>query len=134
MIRTKQIVLPIYKRNIMLVECTKLKHLKKLFSPYNINGFDFDYEFTEDDSIYAHTIKGEVYINEHLCHCIYLIFNPKHSMDMITPGVIAHECLHAMHMIYHAIGAEVEDIRDGEKDAYLLEYLVNLVHDFLDKK
>lgn len=47
--------------------------------------------------------------------------------EKITPGVIAHECLHVVNYILGDSGVEVS-VTNDEAQAYLLTWLVNKVH------
>lgn len=44
-----------------------------------------------------------------------------------SPGVIAHECTHAVHGLMHMIGQE-PDLMNDEFQAYLLGYMVDCIH------
>ncbi len=91
-----------------------------------------DLEF--EDPVFCHTVKGGIKIpdEEELCSCIYLIFNPKYKFGSryMTHGSIAHECLHATSFLFMTIGAE-PDIDNDEPQAYLINYLVDQVEDFI---
>lgn len=45
----------------------------------------------------------------------------------ITHGIIAHECLHAVNKIFLLIGQKL-DLENDEFEAYLLGWMVDLVH------
>ena len=60
---------------------------------------------------------------------VYITFDLKY----LTPGGIAHECLHAAMMIFEAKGVDVTPQHD-EHLAYLLEFIYNNVYDIMYKK
>lgn len=49
--------------------------------------------------------------------------------DDITPGIIAHECKHAVNDKFLSIGAKLDPVND-EPEAYLLMWYVDQVWDF----
>lgn len=51
-------------------------------------------------------------------------------IDSFTPGVIAHEALHATHFIFKDRHIDC-DLENDEPQAYLLEWIVNECHKFL---
>ena len=64
---------------------------------------------------------------------IVIILNPLHSQCKLAVGTVAHESFHAaMHLAYHK-GIDVE-FSNQEPMAYLLEYITNKVHKFLQDK
>ena len=50
----------------------------------------------------------------------------------ITPGIIAHECKHALNDIFRYSGVKL-DIDNDETECYLLGWLVNRVQEFINK-
>lgn len=89
--------------------------------------------FGEDDEIYAHTVKGclNKKDKDYAVDCLYVIFNGNHT-SKLTHGVIAHESLHVMGTIMARSGWHF-DFSNDEPQAYLIEWLVNTITDFLIK-
>lgn len=46
-----------------------------------------------------------------------------------SPGIIAHECLHVLNLIFDRVGIRYDQYND-EPAAYLMKWLVNNVHVF----
>ena len=64
--------------------------------------------------------------------CVYLVFNPKYKFGDIKfdAGCIAHESLHATSFIFMIAGI-VPDVNNDEPQAYLLDFIVTEVTEFL---
>ncbi len=52
--------------------------------------------------------------------------------DDISPGVIAHECKHAVNDTFVQVGVELDKFND-EAECYLLTWYVNQVHTFISE-
>lgn len=129
MIRKKLFNIAIYNTKVMIVDCDNITELKELFKG---TGFDFDREFTSNESIYAHTIKGYVEHKECTHHCIYLIFNTNHEKCTLRTKTIAHECIHVMHFLYDLKGHKFGNVELQEQDAYLMGYLYQKMSKFFN--
>lgn len=64
--------------------------------------------------------------------CITIILNPTDKINSITPGIIAHECIHAKNMLFQSIGYKPK-VKNDEAEAYLMEYLMNYTMNFYNK-
>jgi len=64
--------------------------------------------------------------------CITIVLNITDKIDLVTAGIIAHECVHAKNMLFEKIGFR-PDVDNDEAEAYLMEYLVNYVTDFINE-
>lgn len=63
--------------------------------------------------------------------CVFMILNPKIDVEglRISPGVIAHECLHGSSFILEYVGIHASYVND-EPQAYLVQYLIEEAHKF----
>lgn len=107
MYKKKTVNVPIYKfgLNIILTdEINKVSHL------------------IDDESVYAHAV-----LTSRTCH---VILNTKEN---ITFGIIAHEALHIANFIFEVIGV-IPNFRDDEAQAYLLEWVVDKIIEFIYKE
>lgn len=122
MYREKKFRCPVYDMQMCIIVTDNYKEINKRH----------DLEF--EDIIFCHTVKGGIKISseKELRSCIYLIFNPKYKFEdrYLTHGVIAHECFHATNFLFMIIGAK-PDINNDEPQAYLINYLVDQVEDFI---
>lgn len=80
--------------------------------------------------LFAHTVYGEY--NRRQGFFIILNFNNQYDAR-ITNGTIAHEALHATNFILKNRGV-IEDFNNDEPQAYLLEWIVHQVHQFVHDK
>lgn len=66
-----------------------------------------------------------------------VINGKKEYMVMIkpsaTPGIIAHEAKHIVNNIFSHIGQDL-DVNNDEAECYLLSWIVNRIHEELNKK
>lgn len=60
---------------------------------------------------------------------VWMTFKPK----FLTPGAIAHECLHAVNLIFESAGVDATPVHD-EHQAYLLEFIYQNVYDIMYPK
>lgn len=63
--------------------------------------------------------------------CVFIIINPNFKVKelYLSPGVIAHECLHGSSFILEYVGIHASHVND-EPQAYLIEYLIEEAHKF----
>jgi hypothetical protein len=103
---TKSFVVNPYKRSIVVCQS---KCLKRLFEEYDIRDDPDKYEAVTAN-------RGNM---------VVMLFrqNP-------TPGVIAHEAVHAVNYIFQNIGQSL-CVKNDETQAYLTEFIVNKVHKIL---
>lgn len=86
----------------------------------------FELDFEDDYPIYAHCISHYLNVDkDRQVKAVFIILNPN-SDDEVTHGVIAHEALHAMHMIMNDVDI-YPTYEDDEPHAYLIEWIVNEV-------
>lgn len=119
MYRRKNLSIPLYKAKLVLIDTNDIGRMEKMFPGWDIEGY-----------VFAHTIKGNIRGRDGFHRCIFIILNTHTDLSPITPGVIAHECLHAVGWIMDMKGCR-HDIENDEPYAYLLEWMVNQVHKFL---
>ena len=118
--RIKKTKIPIYKIRMTLIESSNKEKVVKYFKR-----MDFDFEC---EDIFAHIIEYHRKENNKKYYCIYLVFNRENKHSKITHGVIAHEVVHATDAIFHYI----EEEKTEECYAYLVEYLINMICEFLE--
>lgn len=104
--RRKRIKIPIYSGNLILYKCDNLKDIEK---KYNLA------DCSDCDAITMH-INGD-----------YIVA----FTDKISPGIIAHESLHVVSDLFGDIVATL-DINNQEPQCYLLGWVVDQCHKFLD--
>ena len=117
--RIKHHRIPIYKKFLTLIESSDVDKVNAYFEKI---GCDW-----EREQIYAHMVVHNRKIKGIKYRCIYVVLNRK-NIDKLTHGVIAHECTHVADEIFHRMGEE----RADECYAYLVEYLVDVVCEFLN--
>ncbi len=106
---------PLYKNHDIIILIGDLSKISK------------KYDFLEDDgNDLAFTQQCLINNNK----SIIIAMNPKHSE--FTLGIAAHECLHAVNMIFDTIGV-IPTFDNDEPQAYLLEYLLNEVYPLIKK-
>ena len=99
--------LPIYDQDICFINTNDYIKLNRLHN-------------TNEDSeplAFASTLYNKKGIRYYA-----IVVNTKHSE--ISIGIIAHECLHIVNMIFGVVGIKADNGND-EAQAYLLEYLMN---------
>lgn len=123
MTHEKIIKCPIYKTEFAIILTDDKEYLKK----YNI-------DLTDDkDPIHAHCCEGNYSLGgvpevHQTIFCIVL--NPNSPLGGMTPGVIAHEALHAISMFTASRHIKFDPDND-EPFAYYLEFLVDEIYNFL---
>lgn len=116
MIKTKKVKVPIYGEQVTFIAYDNVPQLEKWLKK-NCDGAEFDIDFRNYDGGFF-VWKGYQYITIEI-------------QDKISPGVIAHECKHAVNDIWVSISAKLDPLND-EPECYLLTWYVNQVHKFLD--
>ena len=127
----KRLKIPIYERNLVLVDAEKLEDvLTKYPMPESV---------TQDltDLYGAITINGGIRGKNKnkesvSWNCIYVLFNTKDPNSTTDIGVLAHEAFHVLEYVFMAI--DQEHTIQSEPKAYLLGWLVNQMCDFLGVK
>lgn len=119
MYREKMLKLPIYPIRLCVVETDNPQILKEK------HGMDMS-----NETVYAHTWDWYTYDKKVKYKCVYIILNTKHPFHKIKHSTIAHECVHAANMTLHHVGV-FPDFQNDEAQAYLVEYIYNIVHDFI---
>ena len=112
----KSFNIPLY-RGKLVVMLTDDKQFIKQYIP------DFD-----NNSIYAHTINAPFKGKDGY----YIILNPKNRCRKIYAGTIAHEALHVTSFLFDNRGLKL-DMNNDEAQAYLLEWIVDIVFDVINK-
>lgn len=100
--KRKKIKIPIYGGEWTIIFCKSLKKVEKKYGLEPTNDFDAICLTRDTDYITAFEI------------------------DSITPGIIAHECVHLLNSIFISNGVEL-DRHNDETQAYLMGWLVNRV-------
>lgn len=118
MIKTKVLTVPIYPARFTLVLWDVDTELQNKFKTFefipSINEFD-----------------GGVFMVDNEYYIALRVYKYKKE-SYPTPGIIAHECKHAVNRIFGDIGQKL-DVFNDEAECYLLGWLVNRVHEFTDK-
>ncbi len=120
-IHIKDTEIPIYKGTLCVVFTNDLELLKS-----NIPSVKDDFD---DKKLYAHAIFSEYKGYE----SFICVFNFNHKTSDITPGTIAHEALHIVHMLAGERAIQLNAWND-EAIAYLLEWVVNMIYTFMEEK
>lgn len=94
---------------------------------YNSN-YNDDY-ISESDYIFGHSIFTEEVDSDSNDGCYVMVLN-LWADKRITHGIIAHEALHITNFILNHVGSNFDD-DNHEHYAYLLEWVVGVVYDFL---
>lgn len=111
----KSIHIPLYGSNFVIISSNSSKKIGKIVKGY------------EREDPYATTVEG----NYDGRRAVFVILNFDNKYTKINHGVIAHECLHATHMIAEDKGI-TPDFENDEPLAYLLMWMVNEVHQFIN--
>ncbi len=101
--------IPLYNQKLTIVYCDSIEKINAKLK------IDMSEEFSA------------VFYNksdDHLC----IVIRPKYA----KPGVIAHECKHAVNAAFKYVGIELDRYND-EAECYLLGWMVDLVHKHLPK-
>lgn len=85
----------------------------------------------DDDTPYAHCVDANRMVGKERHRCIYVMLNPWGHRN-ITTGTIAHESVHVKNYIWEQI-KHVQDQKQDEPEAYLVDYIVTLVDGFIRK-
>ena len=81
-----------------------------------------------NNNLYAHSFMA----NHKGIQGFFIILNFDSSNNKITHGVIAHEAIHATNAIFSERGV-VADFYNDEPYAYLIKWIVDQVHKFIQK-
>lgn len=114
MIKTKVLTVPIYGDKFTLLLWGDDSEVKEKY---------FNLDVSETDG-FIHNHNGKNYMGFRVCK--------KKGYLYPTPGIIAHECKHAVNRIFGDIGQRL-DVFNDEAECYLLGWFVNRVHEFTDK-
>lgn len=122
MYKEKIIKSPLYETRLCLIVTDNADEVNKR------------YDLDADDPLFANTHRAGIKIkgDKRKAMCVYLIFGPKFKFGdrKLTPGLIAHESLHAANFILDYVGVKA-DYDNDEPQAYLLEWIVNQSTEFL---
>lgn len=114
-LKIKSIHIPLYGSNFVIISSNSSKKISKIVEGY------------KRKDPYATTAEG----NYDGKRAVFVILNFDNKYAKIDYGVIAHECLHATHMIAEDKGI-IPDFQNDEPLAYLLMWMVNEVHQFIN--
>jgi len=110
-------VIPIYDINLQIVITNDIDKFSKIIPENN------------KEDIYA-TTWGHNYKNKSF---ITVVLNFDNKYMKVTHGVIAHESNHVVSMICDRLGISIDPNND-EATSYLLDYIVDKIHKFINKK
>lgn len=111
--KKKVIQIPIYGGRLTLIKSKDLKDVNKKY--------DLDFETESYGGIFFSK-------NKNGNRDYYMAFRKRD----VTPGLIAHECLHFVNDVFLDLGI-FYSLKDDEPQAYLLLWAVNKCHKFLKK-
>ena len=118
MIKSKVVRVPIYGAKYTLILWDNDQELQERFKTY-----EFDPDICEFD--------GGIFRIGDQDYLALKVYKNKGYLYP-TPGIIAHECKHAVNRIFTDVGQRLDAYND-EAECYLLGWFVNLVHEFADK-
>lgn len=107
MARTKSYTIPIYGIRFLLHACEDIQD----------DLIDFNVQSKNSNAVTLFEDNGKIHI----------FFS--RNVDV---GIIAHECKHAINMMYEHLGIK-HDLENDEHECYLLGYFVNLTYKYLVK-
>ena len=110
----KKISIPIYRGNLHVILTNDIKRLK------------IEMPFFEGDEIHAHAISYP----DTKWYGYSIILNINNINSDTINGKIAHEAVHVAHFIMNDRGIEA-DSRNDEPMAYLVQWIVDVVHKFI---
>lgn len=110
----KAIDIPIYGGKLVVILTNNADVVRKYYPDF------------EDDYVYAHAINYYYKGNK----AYYVVLNTE---GKITNGVVAHEALHVVAYLFHYKGIDYDPDND-EPYAHMLEWVVEKIHEVLDKK
>lgn len=119
----KVIPIPIYRGRFIIILTDDKEELRKKtgFGDYTLGSFE--------EYIFAH----HVFSDYNGWQGYHVVLNPNYEYKDISPGVVAHECLHFVLELFKERGIE-PDVDNPEPATYLLEWAVEEVHKFMDQK
>lgn len=129
MVYTKHTNIPIYDCYFSIILGTSWEKIGKRCKPLQevIRMW-----YADSDIPFAHCLEGYRMVKGVKRKCIYVIFNIWDRDDKITPGTICHESVHVKNYIWEQI-KHVQDQKQDEPEAYLVDYIVTLVDGFIRK-
>ena len=116
-IHAKGIEIPLYRGYLLIIISNASDKVRKYIPDF------------EDEQPFAHTCFTPYRGNEGFA----IVLNFEHSHGIVRNGTIAHEAVHAADMIAYCRGIE-PDFENDEPMAYLIEWICNEVHRFVNKK
>tara|TARA_A100000164_G_C21939621_1_gene789928 strand:+ start:1144 stop:1494 length:351 start_codon:yes stop_codon:yes gene_type:complete len=104
-------------------------------------GQHFNVVFYDDDNEFDQMFEKEgipLLVKDHegaVCskNGLFYVFFATDKKGYPTPGLIAHEAKHLVNEIFIEIGYNL-DRENDEPEAYLLMWVVNRIHEFLNEK
>lgn len=115
----KKIKIPIYFGDFIIICQSKYDDLTKIKSELEIE--------TLPDGFDPNKYDAFAFSEPHNNYDRYFIF----IKPSTKPGQIAHECKHIVNYIFNDRGIKLE-IGNDEPECYLLSYLVNKTHEFIN--
>ncbi len=110
--KQKRLIVPIYKSLVYFIDTN------------NCDKLNSTHPTTEENEPYAFASNLKKYRNGTITNYYVIVLNTKGSYKKPSIGVLAHECLHLVDMIFRNYGVK-PDFKNDEPNAYLLEYFVN---------
>jgi len=115
--KIKVINIPIYGGKLVVMLTNNSQFVRKYYPDF------------EDDYVYAHAINYTYKGNR----AYYVVLNPDYKGVKVTRGVVAHEAHHIVTYLFHYKGILYDPAND-EPFSYMLEWVVERIHEVLDKK
>jgi hypothetical protein len=117
MIKSKKYKIPIYRGDFLIIKSDNYKEAFEKFKiPIPDGEFDLD--------LFEAFAFSSPYKNKYTRYIILL-------KDKVSSGTIAHECNHIVTYMFN--DRQCNNLNNDEPACYLLGWLVNRVHEFLDK-
>lgn len=111
--KTKKVKIPLYVGRLIIYQVDNIKEIEKKHNLTDCTGVDaLAFQINKKNG------SGR----------FFMAFEGK-----TTPSIIAHEATHITNLIFSHFGAEL-DLKNDEPQAYLLEWVVNECHKFLEVK
>ncbi len=120
MYRKKKIKIPIYGVSFNLVIYNEPSDMMNVLP----KGFEWQHD-PEDWDGGVYRVNGNLYLA--------LRDYDNNGYKYPTPGIISHECKHLVNDVFMYIGQKLDPNND-EAECYLLQWLVNRTHEFLNEK
>ena len=109
--------IPIYKGQLVIVLCDNSTEFKERYSNFPHN------------EIFAHSFGREFKGEEGY----FILLNTNSKYAKITQGVIAHEALHIVNILFEQRGVSYQ-LDNDEHACYMLQWVVDEINNYLNKE